>query len=73
LAICKDTNNGSLWVLNDETENAEITSRELFGFNVGTFQEVLSGPPMSRFTQFNMIMVSTFTNMIMISPWDIAI
>ena len=44
LEVAKDTNDGSLWLLNDEVSNAEVTARELFGFNVGQFSEVTAGP-----------------------------
>ena len=38
-----DSNDGGFWILNDQVENAEVSHRELFGFNTGTFQEIPSG------------------------------
>jgi len=43
LAICRDSNDGSLWILNDEVQNCELKARELFGFNIGSFQELPTG------------------------------
>lgn len=33
----------SLWIMNETRENVSLTSRELFGFNVGSFSEVPAG------------------------------
>ena len=43
MEVAKDTNDGSMWLLNDDVSNAEVTARELFGFNVGQFSEVTAG------------------------------
>ena len=43
LAIGKDGNDGSLWILNEEIQNKELKARELFGFNIGSFQELPAG------------------------------
>ena len=42
--VGQDTNDGSMWLLNDTTENEDVSARELFGFNTGTFAEVVTGP-----------------------------
>ena len=43
LSIGRDSNDGSLWVLNEEVQNKPLEARELFGFNVGSFQELPAG------------------------------
>ena len=43
LAICRDSNDGSFWILNDDVQNCELQARELFGFNIGSFQELPTG------------------------------
>lgn len=42
LRICKDST-GCLWLANDGG-SVELASKELFGFNLGTFTEVVAGP-----------------------------
>ncbi|CAK9077473.1 unnamed protein product [Durusdinium trenchii] len=43
LNIVKDKNDGSLWITNATGSAAELKARELFGFNVGSFAEVVAG------------------------------
>ena len=47
LNIVKDKNDGSLWITNATGSAAELKARELFGFNVGSFAEVVAGPMQS--------------------------
>ena len=63
LAICRDSNDGSLWILNDEVQNCELKARELFGFNIGSSQELPTGdlcticfPTQKNVSQFSMAM-----------------
>lgn len=41
--IGKSQNDDSWWLINDSVENVELSARELYGFNVGSFCEVPSG------------------------------
>ena len=34
---------GALWLINETTAAEELTAKEIFGFNIGSFSEVLSG------------------------------
>ena len=44
VAIAKVQNDGSWWLLNDGTDDVTLASnKELFGFNVGSFNEVPAG------------------------------
>ena len=43
LAVCKDSNDGSMWLINDTVDNVDVSARELFGFNIGSFSEVTAG------------------------------
>lgn len=43
LAVGKDKNDGSLWLLNDSVNNVDLNCREIFGFNLGSFVEIPAG------------------------------
>jgi len=44
LKIGKTQNDGAWWIINETSQNVDLDSRELFGFNVGSFAEVPTGP-----------------------------
>ncbi|CAK9102257.1 unnamed protein product, partial [Durusdinium trenchii] len=41
--VGKDRNDESSWIINETGENESISARELFGFNVGSFNELTTG------------------------------
>lgn len=41
--VGKDRNDESFWIINETGENESISARELFGFNVGSFNELTTG------------------------------
>ena len=43
LVVGEDTNENIMWLLNDSDSNQELCARELFGFNTGSFAEVVTG------------------------------
>ncbi|CAL1137009.1 unnamed protein product [Cladocopium goreaui] len=43
LKIGKTQNDGAWWIINETSQNVDLDSRELFGFNVGSFAEVPTG------------------------------
>ena len=71
VAIAKVQNDGSWWLLNDGTDDVTLASnKELFGFNVGSFNEVPAGQFFSPCVVFNNIQnVALFPDLLPVMSW----
>ncbi|CAL1131034.1 unnamed protein product [Cladocopium goreaui] len=68
LVVGEDTNENIMWLLNDSDSNQELCARELFGFNTGSFAEVVTGDASTVTDQIPWLVRSDLETVCLVMP-----